>query len=190
MNEWDLKSFDWPLKPEHTVIECGAFHGRWALEIMQRANPTLHMFEPQRWLEPELKSTFKGWKKAHVHMYGLGTETRPAWLWEVGNDGATFVANADARDEGQVFEMREIRQAFLEIGLGAIDLMLMNIEGGEYTLVPHMFQQGIYPRWFMVQMHLKFGNEKDLCRKIEEHYRLLWDYGSILRAWERREPNP
>jgi hypothetical protein len=49
-----------------------------------------------------------------------------------------------------------------------------------------MFQQGIFPKWFMVQMHLKFGNEKDLRAKIAEHYRLLWDYGSILTAWEKK----
>ena len=190
MNEWDLKSFDWPIKPESTVVECGAFHGRWALEIMQRANPTLHMFEPQMWLEPELKSTFKGWSKAYVHMYGLGTETRQARLWEVGNDGATFVNNTDARDEGQVFDIREIGITFYDLGLNAIDLMLINIEGGEYTLIPHMFAKQIFPKWLMVQMHLKFGDEHDLCQKIEQHYKMLWDYGSILRAWERREQNP
>jgi len=186
MNEWDLKSFEWDLRPESVVIECGAFHGRWALEIATRYHPKLYLFEPQKWLEAELKFAFKGYR-AQVCPFGLGTENKTTTLWEFGNDGATFVSNADARDIGQMAEIREIRTAFTEIGLGVIDLMLINIEGGEYTLIPHMFERSILPKWLMVQMHLKFGDEHKLRAQIAEHYRLLWDYGSILTAWERRE---
>ena len=191
MNEWDLKSFDWPmLRPESVVVECGAFHGRWALKIMQRYNPTLHMFEPQAWLTEELKGTFKGWQKAHVHPYGLGTENKVSTLWEVGNDGATFVASADARDAGQPAELREIGQVFSDLGLTAIDLMLINIEGYEFQLIPHMLSGGLWPKWLMFQTHLKFGDTPALFEAVGKFYRNLWDYGSILSAWERREPNP
>jgi FkbM family methyltransferase len=189
MNEWDLKSFTWDLRPESVVVECGAFHGRWALEISSRYNPKMYLFEPQAWLTAELKQTFQG-RPAKVYPFGLGTETKKTTLWEVGNDGATFVDGRDARDAGQLAEIREIKAAFDEIGMPPITLMLMNIEGGEYTLIPHMFKQGIFPKWFMVQMHLRWGNEQPLRAIIAEHYRLLWDYGTILTAWERREPNP
>jgi FkbM family methyltransferase len=186
MNKWDVQSFEWDLRPESVVVECGAFHGRWALEIATRYNPKLYLFEPQLWLFEELKCTFKGWR-ANVYPFGLGVRDEYTTLWEIGNDGATFVKNSDARDTGALSEIREIGQAFAEIGLDPITLMLINIEGGEFTLMPHMLAQGILPKWLMVQMHLKFGDETTLRAQIEEHYRLLWDYGSILTAWERRE---
>lgn len=190
MNEWDVKSFEWDLRPESQVVECGAFHGRWALEIAQRYNPHLYLFEPQGWLAQELRTTFRAWQKVKIFSFGLGTETRKATLWNWGNDGATFIECRDARDGGGEAYLQEISETFLDLDLMRPDLMLINIEGYEFQLIPYMLGKGILPRQLMVQMHVSFGNELSLRQLIQTRYQLFWDYGATLSAWERREPNP
>lgn len=181
---WDARALDWPLTKESVVVEVGGYKGRWALQIAERYQPRLYVFEPQQWAARVCKAVLG--VRAHVLDFALGTTTGPVLMGEWETDGCSFVkAGAECQAE-----MIEIGRALRQLGLDRIDLMLMNIEGYEYQLIPHMLSQDILPDRLMVQFHTFADPGGVLTGQIYERlaacgYRIAWTYGVVLTAWER-----
>lgn len=177
-HEWDRRALDWPaLTPDSIVLEIGAYKGRWALQIAERYNPRLYCFEPQAWACATTKQVLEDYN-AQVFNYALGDRDDVLTMGKYGTDGCSFV-DVDGQQGNGV--MRDIAAVLPELGITAVDLCLINIEGYEFTLLPYMFRMGIYPNIFMVQMHGE-GQGK-LRKRIARHYRPLWYYGGVLSAW-------
>lgn len=112
--------------------------------------------------------------------WGSGDAAIPMRLHET--DGCSFVASEGLTAVG---ELRDIADVLPELGVTEIDLMLVNIEGYEYTLIPYMLTEGIKPRRLMVQCHDGQDDYGFLIDLLAESYTCLWDYGMMLSAWER-----
>lgn len=184
---WDARSLEWPLTGESTVIEVGGYIGRWALQIAERYHPRLYVFEPQVWAARVCEEVLGD--KARVFFYGLGTETTALSMGEWETDGCSFVKQG-LGIPGTFGVMREMAADFRALGITHIDAMMMNIEGGEYSLIPHMLDQGIFPQRLMVQFHTFADPDGVQAAHIHERmahldYTVPWTYGAQLTAWER-----
>lgn len=180
-HEWDRKAIDWPLTSDSVVVEVGGYTGRWALQIQERYNPQIVVFEPQFWAFEVCREILSS--RTIVLPYGLGIEDGYFPMGKYGTDGCTFVSGGDGQGR-----MCDIGRVFAEIGITHIDLMLMNIEGYEYTLIPHMLDRGILPDRLMVQFHPQPNDERTMAiyDLLETHgYTVVWTYGDVLSAWER-----
>lgn len=182
-HEWDRRAIDWPLTRDSVVVEVGGYKGRWALQIAERYAPRLYVFEPQNWAAAVCRRVLG--PVATVLEYALGTEDRILPMGNYETDGASLLVPGDYR-----VGVLEIGATFAELGLSYIDLMLMNIEGYEYTLIPHMIKRGILPQRLMVQFHTFADPSGVETGRIYERltaagYRIAWTYGVVLTAWER-----
>lgn len=190
MTPHDAASFDWPLTPESVVFEVGGYEGRWATEIARRYGPRLYVFEPQAWAFERCQAALQDYPAARVFNFGLGDRSGEFPMGDFETDGASFVKGADVRAQGSGW--LEEFGAFCEAeGLREIDLLLLNVEGYEFTLVPHLVERDWMGRirYFMAQFHELAGRDdhaESLFAQIEVSHRLLWEFGLVLRAWERR----
>ena len=175
---WDKEAISWPhLNATSVVWEVGSFKGRWALQMARLYNPYLYCFEPQRWAAGVTREVLKRFN-ASVYDFGLGSTDAMLSMGEHGTDGCSFTK--DSR-ETATCEMREITSVLDHLGIQRIDLMLVNIEGGEYDLIPYMFNRSVFPEILIVQFHE--GDYKVLRHLIESHYSVEWDYGRTLAAF-------
>lgn len=188
-NEWDIKSVDWDLSIDSVVVEVGGFKGRWAKAICELYNPEIFVFEPQRWAYTILFSDMylKSYN-AHTFNVGLGTDKSNGSMvmGEFGRDGASLLRTNDP-DQTYV-EIRDANMIFEALMITNIDLMLINIEGYEYTLIPYLAECGILQRVknLMVQFHDFAATTKEHDRVIgliNETHQVKWDYGLVLTAW-------
>jgi FkbM family methyltransferase len=181
-HEWDRRALDWPLTQDSTVVEVGGYKGRWALQIAQRYHPRLFVFEPQPWAAITCKAVLGD--QAQVLTLALGVVSGLMSMGEWGTDGCSLVKDG----AGNEVAAAEIGTAFAQLKITTIDLMLVNIEGYEYTLLPHMFDQGIYPDRLMVQFHTfadpDGSGARAIAQRMADRYRLAWDY-AVLTAWEK-----
>lgn len=182
-HEWDRRALDWPLTRDSVVVEVGGYKGRWGLQIAERYAPRLFVFEPQPWAAAVCRAVLKG--KALVLPYALGVSAGVALMGEWETDGCSLLK---AGAEHQV-EMVEIGATFRQLAITHVDLMLMNIEGYEYVLLPHMIEHGILPQRLMVQFHEyeagPSATESVFALLASAGYQVAWTYGAVLTAWER-----
>lgn len=180
----------WPLTPESTVFIIGAYQGATALELARLYDPHIWAFEPQLAMAAVLEGL--ALPKMRTFPFGLAEKDAILPMAEVGNDGATFFFPPDARSQIADGRLVEIA-AFLEVEAAPafIDLAVINCEGYELVLLPHMIDCGIIGRFrnLMVQFHLDWELGKTyraLRRRLSKTHYLLWDHGPAWVAWRLR----
>lgn len=177
---WDQAALDWPLTIESVVVELGGYRARWALQIARRHWPRLYVYEPQPWAYAVCARLLKPYD-AFVLPYGVGVRNERLPMAKYETDGCTFAGGGD----GPLGELRDAREVLPK----HVDLMLVNIEGYEYTLLPYLLDQQLLPDRLMVQWHTwadAGGEHSAIVARLERTHARLWDYGDTLQAWGRR----
>lgn len=188
-HDWDLESVDFPLTSKSVVLEIGGYCGRWALEIAQRYNPNIHVFEPQEWAFEKCLESLKDFPATKVYNVALGVESGsfPMGNWET--DGCSFVNVPDRKPSGNGI-MAEIGKTLDFLHIDHIDVCLMNIEGYEFKLIPYMIENGIMDRidYFMCQFHTFNDQDEqayyDIRRSLGVNKKVRFYYGKVLTCWE------
>ena len=122
---------EYPLRTDSIVFDVGGYRGQWAADIRRKSDCTIFIFEPVKQYAEVIRERFRGDPRVIVYSHGLGAadEVRTIWL----SDDATslFRVGEKALD----IEIKDV-VAFLKIhDIREIDLMNINIEGGEYELL-------------------------------------------------------
>lgn len=181
-------ALDWPVGPDSVVWEIGGFEGRWASQMVETYDPYISIFEPQQWAVQILRKKFKGNPKVKIFPHGLWTHDSALPLWEHDTDGASVVKQA-----GRTREICDFADIFQAGGGTVVDVCLMNIEGGEFVLLPYLIgldQMRLF-RFFWCQFHpgvMRLAKEKTklIYRGLEKTHHVLWDYYPTAVAWERK----
>lgn len=211
-NPWDRDSFDWPLTAPAVVVEVGGFTGRWVSGMASRYPGVYHVFEPQPWAAERLRQRFETESLPGadlvLHRYAIGPAPAQVLMggWET--DAASILLDdrfyerhpEEGRRERGVIEVREVGDVFRahEALAGPIDVMMMNIEGYEFQLLPVMIDLGIIERvrFLCVQFHLDHDplgprlGEARIRERLERTHRIRFDYpDGVLTCWERIPAN-
>lgn len=130
-------ALDWPGISEDSVIwEIGGYEGRWAEQMSKKYNPTIHIFEPQDWACDRMREKFTANPKLKIHQFALWTHTDEMELADYEHDGASLTKQNIGKTS--TVQTVDAFSFFLDTCPSGIDVCLMNIEGGEYILLPYM----------------------------------------------------
>lgn len=183
-HEWDKRAIDWPhLTSDSVVVEVGGYKGRWALQMANLYSPRLYVFEPQPWAWEVCCEVLLD--RARVMEYALGVASVQMCMGEWETDGCSFL-----KEGTRPAWMQEITSAYRLCGIDHVDVMMMNIEGYEYRLLPYMIEKDILPDILIVQWHT-FADPhgfmfSSIISAIELTHDRVWDYYPTLVAWRRR----
>lgn len=184
----DTLALDWPINSDSLVWEIGGYEGRWAKQMANKFNPTIDIFEPQGWAFEKLQKRFSNNPKVYLHDFGLWVETCHRNMAAFETDGASVVKPEESGDV-----LVSLEDIFVTSFGQNIDVCLMNIEGGEFVLLPYMIGYGImkHINYFWCQFHTFYGNSEDRAKGIFEAmnftHDLFWNCYPTAVAWKRRE---
>lgn len=129
---------DYKLSLGSIVYDVGGYEGEWASKIYQRYKCHVEVFEPVKSFVEKLEKKFASTDKVKVYGFGLAGRTRRTSINLDDASSSTFKA-------GKKPERVELVKAgdFIKPRLRKIDLMKINIEGGEYELLDHLIESGL-----------------------------------------------
>jgi FkbM family methyltransferase len=181
---------DHAIGPDSVVLDVGAFIGDWSEKISTRYGSVIHAFEPGPSALRQMAERLDDHPNVHQHPYGLGRRDETASL-ALSGPGSTIYADSGTYGTVEV-PIRDAVAVLDELGLDHVDLLKVNIEGGEYDLIDRLDEAGWLPRidLLMVQFHefhpkayrRRRHNRRSLARTHEQ----VWDYPWIWEYWRRR----
>ena len=181
---------DLPIDASATVVDVGAFVGDWSQRVWDLHEPTIHAFEPAPAAYRRLARRFAGNERVHTHDVGLGGEDSTASL-ALAAAGSTIYAADGALGRAEV-RIRDVAAVLDELGLDRVDVLKVNIEGGEYDLLDRLHATGWLARTdlVLVQFHewhpnaylRRRRNRRDLARTHDE----VWGWSWVWELWRRR----
>ena len=124
---------DYPLTPDSTVLDVGGYQGQWASDIVERYGCKVMVFEPWPAFARQMENRFRDTTAVTVYPFGLGARSRTEPLYGQGDSTSVFQRSKGA--ESQPLPIRALAETWQELDLHFVELMKINIEGGEYELL-------------------------------------------------------
>ena len=181
------KLYDYAALPDTPVVlDFGGFRGEWTQRILDlRADAHVHVFEPHPKFAAEIADRFAASPEVKVHACALGALAGTLRLSDEG-DASSSVATADRAFDAPVVAVRSF---FADHPADHIDLAKLNIEGGEYDLIPALAEAGVLARIarIQIQFHLfepAMAALRDAARtELEKTHRCVWAYPYVWEEW-------
>lgn len=176
------------LTPRSVVFDMGGFEGNWAADIHTRYGAAVHVFEPHPVFAANIRDRFAGNAAITVHDIALGSHSSTLNLSDDGDASSSFQAAA-ASVTGRI---EPVAQFFAQHDVPRIDLMKVNIEGGEYDLLPALVGAGIMDRIGILQVQFHLYAPEDITRRdairaqLEQTHTCDWSYDFVWEQWTRR----
>ncbi|WP_281856096.1 FkbM family methyltransferase [Litoreibacter halocynthiae] len=175
------------LNIDSVVFDVGGFEGNWAQDIYDRYGSTIHVFEPHPTFAAALEKRFAKNPKIVVHAFALGSEAGQLHLSDDG-DASSAVNDVAGSVSGEV---RPVAEFMKEFEPPVIDMMKINIEGGEYDLLPALAASGDLSRFGIVQVQFHQFRESDGALRdavradLAKTHSEKWCYPFVWEEWHR-----
>jgi FkbM family methyltransferase len=182
---------DYPLTRDSLVFDVGGYMGSWAADIRQTFGCTLFVFEPVRSYAEKIRERFKNDPHVHVFEFGLGSRNRVDRIGLSDDASSLFHAAAHTVE----IEIRDVVEFLRQQHVDKIDLMKINIEGGEYELLEALLQSGLCAKVdnFQIQFHDFVPNAEARMAAVQsglgKTHDLTWQYRFIWENWRLRSLN-
>jgi FkbM family methyltransferase len=177
---------DYDLDENSVVFDLGGFEGQWTADIHCMYGCRSYVFEPVVEFAANIKHRFRKNKKVDVFPFGLSDDNKTISL-TTNADGSSQFKPGENVVEAQLVKASEFIE---EHGIEWIDLMKINIEGGEYDLFDHLIEIGFLTkvRNFQVQFHDWSPDAKHRLAKVQaalkKTHRITYQYNTVWENWE------
>ena len=179
---------DYPLTENSVILDIGGYMGEWAAKIISLYNPYVYIFEPVTEYYNQIVERFCSNGKVSVYNFGLSDKNTTEKLALL-NDSSSVCRRADTYTP---VVLKDIYSFIKGENIQNIDLMKINIEGGEYSLLKRMISTEMVKTCqdIQVQFHDFYPNAKQLreeirCSLRETHF-ILYDYPFVWENWRKR----
>ncbi len=179
------KRYCYDLNEDSVVFDGGGYKGDFADEIVKRYNPKVYIFEPVHEFADLISIRFKDNEKVKVYKFGLSDYSSQNKMY-ISEDGSSVYCNNSKQME--TVSMVNIVEFIEENAIDKIDLLKLNIEGGEYAVLDKLFESGYIRivKYLQIQFHNVSDNSisrmKEQISALKETHELMWKCRPFI--WE------
>jgi FkbM family methyltransferase len=181
--------FDYDLDSSSVIFDLGGFDGKWSAEIYARYSANIFIFEPVKAYYNIIAGKFKRNDKVHCFNFGLAEIDKESEISVDGIASSTYIKNK--RNETIIF--KNAVSFFLDNKIEKIDLMKINIEGGEYDLLDLLISSGFIEKInnIQVQFHSFVPNARARMENIQKQLSIThfptYSYEFVFENWRLKE---
>lgn len=179
---------DYPLTADSVVLDVGGYKGQWASDINGRYRCRVFVFEPVPEFAQRIQARFAGNPAITVYPAALTASGQCGYFVVAGDASSAFLANGPRQECSAM----TLPQFLRESGVTTIDLMKLNIEGGEYELLEGMLDSGLAStvRHFQIQFHDIAPDSRQRMEAIRARlattHTQQWCYEFVWEGWTRK----
>lgn len=178
---------DYNLNQDSVVFDVGGYLGLSSQKIWDKFKCNIYIFEPVKEFADKIAILFKDNPKVHVFNFGLSNRDYQEEISVVDDKSSLYKASG----EKIKINLKSISKFILENNIEKIDLMEINIEGGEYDLLQDLIDSNqieivenlqIQFHDFVENAELKMNNLRE--RLFKTHYPTFM-YDFLWENWTR-----
>ncbi len=182
-----LRGYD--LNEDSIFMDVGAFNGEWSKIMYDKYGCFVYAFEPVSSLFESAQKLLSGNLKISVYNYGLGATTRKEKITVEGEASSTLTSG-EYKEEVAICSLKEELELY---SCQDIDLIKINIEGGEYELLDHMIAESLMSRFKNIQIqfhantHITNYDERIATIRggLSKTHKTTYSYDYIWENWKR-----
>jgi FkbM family methyltransferase len=181
---------NYPLNETSLVLDVGGYEGDFAASMIEKYNCYVHSFEPIPSFFKIIKNRFRGNKKVFTHCVGLSNVTKTERISLNDNASSVFVKSS----KSIAIRLKNINEFLEEHQIEKVDLIKINIEGGEYDLLESLIEQKKITCFenIQVQFHdfvIPDAKERmdNIQRALSETHFLTYQFEFVWENWQLKK---
>ena len=169
------------------VFDCGGYEGDWAAAVHAKFGCRVYVFEPVPSFFANIQRRFEDDPSVRSFGFGLHSRNERATIHLAANASSTFGQQAAAES----IELRDVAEVLSSLQVSHVDLIKINIEGGEYELLERLLNTGLIGtvNHIQVQFHRFVPGSVERRERIRQRLRathsLRYDYDFVWESWSR-----
>lgn len=173
------------LGEQSQVVDIGGYLGDWSAQIHEKYGCHICVVEPVPQFFSQIEKRFVSVPPIRLFPYLISSRVGVANLF-LSDDGTGYFA----RGTSVSVESRSVSNLLDFIGRDVIDLLMMNIEGGEYELLGLFLDHGVIAKTkhILVQFHrvaeVSQTEYRTLQSLLANTHDLVFDYPYIWQRWD------
>ena len=178
------------LNKSSIVFDLGGYVGDFAQQINDKYGCKVYLFEPHPKFYETCVERFSNNENIIPFNYGL-SDTEGEFFLSDSVDGSSFL-NPDHRGKGGLnCQLREILSVVDDLDIKKIDLMKINIEGGEYPLLLHIAKENRLDlvKEYQIQFHNFIQDavpmRDSIVESLSKTHKRTWCYTFVWENWEK-----
>ena len=183
-------NINYNLNDTSIVIDLGGYTGVWADIMIQKYNCNMFIVEPVPQFYKLLENKFKNNPKVHLKNVGVANKNKKDLIF-VDSDASSIDSNIGEPIE---VEFVTIDNLFLEWKISYVDLIQINIEGAEYSLLEDLISKNLLSRFknIQIQFHMTvedYESKRNFIRQklVDNGFRLKFDYPFVWEGWTNND---
>lgn len=178
----------YPLTEESIVFDIGGYQGDFAAAINKKYGCKVYLFEPVQEFYQNCVARFSD--NPYVICLNFGLSSKDDYLDIALAEDATSFSAQHIYGESQKVKVCSIANFIAELAVTQIDLIKINIEGGEYDVIPAIIDsEDIYKiRYLQIQFHNfiegAVKQRADIRKQLKNTHNEMWNYEFVWESWE------
>jgi len=180
---------NYDLNQNSIVFDLGGYIGEWSDKIQIKYGSKVYIFEPVFKYFSELKKTFELKENIKIYNFGLSDKTYDTEIIHGGASSSLYLTDGEKEKIKLINFVDFIKSEEIK----NIDLIKINIEGGEYCLLDFILENNLQIQInnFQIQFHKIFDDceiRRNIIReKLSKTHILTYDYTFVWENWEKKK---
>jgi FkbM family methyltransferase len=175
------------LNDSSQVVIFGGYKGISSDLIKQDFNPKIHIVEPIPAYANFLRDKYKLFNNIRIYEFAVSDKTESMYIYLDGE-----ASSARKLSKKRIMVTAKNASEFISDVSESIELLEVNIEGGEYSVIPNLIQSGLINRIqiLLIQFHkYEFENEiqrAKIRRDLSSSHDLIFEYPWVWERWDKK----
>ena len=180
---------DYDLNQDSVVFDIGGYEGAFSEKIFNKYQSNIYIFEPVKSFYKTIYNKFKDIEKIRLYHFGLSDITKELEI-SLSDDASSIHINTDRKEKIKLYSIVEFIE---QNNIVKIDLMKINIEGGEFDLLPALLDHNIITNIdnLQIQFHKFIENaeikRENIRNQLSKTHELTYDYYFIWENWRLKK---
>lgn len=181
----------YPLKRNSIVFDIGGYQGDFAAAIYEQYGCKIYIFEPVPEFYQQCVDRFSGIDQIVCLNYGLSSNN--GWFDINLDENSSSLTLYKSDSQLVSVQIRSIVECIRELEVERIDLVKINIEGGEFDLIPALMESEYISsvNYLQVQFDSFVPDAKvqrlDIRRKLLNTHSEMWNYEFVWESWKLKD---
>ena len=179
---------NYPLSEDSVIFDVGGYKGDFAAAIINKYNCKVHTFEPIPEFYQIIENKFSNNSKLISHRFGLSNNTKKQKIGLLDNGSSIYSIQGYNVIE---IQLKSVTEFIFEQKIEKVDLIKINIEGGEYDLLEGLINANIITNFTNIQVQFHdfvIVDAKERMHRIQEAlaatHMLTYQYEFVWENWQ------
>ena len=181
---------NYDLSENSIVFDLGGYKGNFAQEIYDKYLCEIHVFEPVESFHKIIDNKFKNVPKVTAYPFGLANEDKELSISDDEDASSVFIETESSKK----IQLKSIVQFIKSHNITSVDLIKINIEGGEYEVLESLLDEGIISVFknLQIQFHdFIVDNAEERMENIQKQlaktHEITYQYKFVWENWKVKE---